>query len=182
VEITLVKAAGPGERDRVRMSDGRTGRRVAVHVEHDLPHLAVESAFGITDGLWAELTAGRHFEAGRAAAARDPRRQKQGRIVSGAAAGVPADQWLTAGHRRAKTVTNWVTNRWGDGPNTPQGVRDRAARGQDAPAAELVAGVSDDAIARAIAHVQDLLGRWAELPPGGILRLTWPLSGNIADS
>ena len=37
------------------------------------------------------------------ATARDPERQKRGRIVSGAAAGVPATMWFTPGHRRAKT-------------------------------------------------------------------------------
>lgn len=36
--------------------------------------------------------------------------------MSGTAAGVPAAQWLTAGHRRAKTATNCVSNRWADGP------------------------------------------------------------------
>lgn len=156
------------------MGEGAAARRVAVHVVHDLPHLAVESAFGIADGLWGELAAGRHAESDRAAAARDTRRQKQGRIVSGAAAGVPAAQWLTDGHRRAKCVTNWVTNHWGDGPDTPQGVRDRAARGQDPAAAELLEGVGDDAIARAIADVHYLLHCWAEVQPGGMLRLTWP--------
>ncbi len=85
-------------------------------------------------------------------------------------------QWLTDGHRRAKTVTNLVTNRWGDGPDTPPGVRDRAARGQDLRAAELVERVGDDVIARAIADVRELLHRWAQVPPGGMLRLTWPLT------
>jgi hypothetical protein len=121
VEITLVKAAGAGDRDRVWMGDAGAARRVAVHVVHDLPHLAVESAFGIADGLWGELAAGRHAEADRAAGARDSRRQKQGRIVSGAAAGVPAAQWLTDGHRRAKTVANLVTNRWVTGRTRRRG-------------------------------------------------------------
>ncbi|HUJ04879.1 MAG TPA: hypothetical protein VLX31_02090 [Streptosporangiaceae bacterium] len=176
MEITLVKAAGPGDRDRTYLTAGGTARRAAVHVGHDLPHLAVESAFGIADGLWAELAAGSHAEAGRAAAARDPRRHKQGRIVSGAAAGSPAEQWLTAGHRRAKAVTNCVTNRWGDGPDTPGGVRDRAARHQDPSVATLVDQVDDDTIAMAIAAVRDLLRRWAQVRPGGTLRLTWPLT------
>ncbi len=176
MEITLVKAAGPGDRDRVWLSTGVEGRRVAVHAVHDLPHLAVESEFGITDGLWAELVAGSHDEAGRAASARDPKRHKQGRIVSGAAAGVPAREWLTPGHRRAKAVTNCVTNRWGDGPDTPSGVRERAARHQDPGVAQLISQLDDDTITRAIEGVRDLLHRWAQVPPSGTLRLTWPLS------
>jgi hypothetical protein len=112
MEITLVKAARPGDRDRAYLEVGGVTRRGPVHVIHDLPHLVVESLFGITDGLWAELAAGSHAAAGRAATARDPKRRKQGRIVSGAAARVPASQWLTPGHRRAKTVTNCVASRW----------------------------------------------------------------------
>lgn len=175
-ELTLVKAARPGEQDRAYLGAGAAARRVPVHVVHDLPHLAVESAFGITDGLWAELAADDHAEAASAATARDPARQKLGRIVSGAAAGVPAAQWLTPGHRRAKTVTNCVTNHWGNGPDTPAGVRDRAARESDQSASEFLAGVTDDSIAAAIVAVGDLLGRWAAVPPGGTLRLSWPLS------
>ena len=102
MEITLVKAAGPGDRDRAWLKAGDAARRGPVHVIHDRPHLVVESLFGITDGLWAELAAGSHAAAGQAASARDPRRQKQGRIVSGAAAGARTGQWLTPGHRRAK--------------------------------------------------------------------------------
>jgi hypothetical protein len=175
MEITLVKACGRDDRDRVWLNADGVGRRVAVHAVHDLPHLAVESELGIADGLWAELAAGSHAETGRAAAARDPQRQKQGRIVSGAAAGVPTDNWLTSGHRRAKTVTNCVTNRWGDGPDTPAGVRDRAARQPDPGAAQLLDQFDDDTIARAITAVRDLLHRWAQVPPGGTLGLSWPL-------
>lgn len=176
VEITLVKAAGDGDRDRAYIGDGEVARRSAVHVIHDLPHLVVESMFGITDGLWGELAAGSHAEAGRPASARDPRRQKQGRIVSGAAAGVTTGEWLTPGHRRAKTITNCVTNRWGDGPDTPAGVRDRVARSDDASLQDLLAGIDDDTIAAAIRGVRDLVDRWVALRPGGNLRLTWPLA------
>ena len=175
MEIVLVKAAGPGEGDRAYLEVDGVTRRGPVHVLHDLPHLAVESLFGIDDGLWAELAAGSHAAAGHAAAARDPKRQKQGRIVSGAAAGVPTGEWLTPGHRRAKAITNLVANRWGDGPDTPAGVRDRAARA-DSPALEdLLSGVDDETIALAIRAVADLAQRWAAVPPGGKLRLTWPL-------
>src|SRR3984885_12360417 len=104
MEITLVKAAKPGGRDRAYLEvDGLT-RRGPIHVVHDLPHLVVESLFGIDDGLWGELAAGSHAEASQAATARDPKRQKRGRIVSGAAAGAPTGQWLTPGHRQAKTM------------------------------------------------------------------------------
>jgi hypothetical protein len=146
-----------------------------VHVVHDLPHLVVESAFGIADGLWGELAASDHAEAGRAASARDPRRHKQGRIVSGAAAGAGTREWLTPGHRRAKAITNCVTNRWGDGPDTPAGVRDRVARENSPPLDDLLNRVDDETIATAIRLVRDLQPRWIAVPPGGKLRLAWPL-------
>ena len=71
------------------------------------------------------------------------------RIVSGAAAGATTGQWLTAGHRRAKTITNSVANRWGDGPDTPAGVRDRIARQGDPALQELVDHTDDETIAAA---------------------------------
>ncbi|HTX28051.1 MAG TPA: hypothetical protein VME19_13650 [Streptosporangiaceae bacterium] len=175
MEITLVKAAGPGEADRAYLSADGDTRRGPVHVVHDLPHLVVESVFGIDDGLWGELAAGAHAGAGRAAAARDARRHKQGRIVSGAADGAPTGEWLSAGHRLAKTITNCVTNRWGDGPDTPGGVRERAARFCSPALADLVAGVDDETIAVAIRGVRDLERRWMAVPPGGKLSLSWPL-------
>ena len=176
MEITLVKAAGPGDRDRACLTGGDAARRGAVHVIHDLPHLVVESLFGITDGLWAELAAGSHPAACDAASARDPKPHKQGRIVSGAAAGARTGQWLTPGHRRAKTITNCVTNRWGDGPDTPAGVRDRVARANDPSLQDLPARVDDETIAMAIRGVRDLDRRWVAVPPGGKLTLFWPLA------
>ena len=175
MEITLVKAAGPGDRDRAYLTvDGAT-RRGPVHVLHDLPHLVVESLFGIDDGLWAELARGGHEAAARAATARDSRRAKQGRIVSGAATEAPTQAWLTEAHRRAKTVTNCVANRWGDGPDTPRGVRDRVGQQADPLLGELLARLDDETIAAAIAGVRDLVARWMAVPPGGSLRLSWPL-------
>ena len=176
MEVTLVKAAGPGDRDRAWLTVAGVTRRGPVHVVHDLPHLAVESLFGIGDGLWAELAAGGHAAASHAATARDPQRQKRGRIVSGAAADVPATMWLTPGHRRAKTITNCVANRWGDGPDTPAGVRDRAARQNDPSLQDLLARIDDQTIAMAIRGVRDLEQRWLAVPPGGTLRLCWPLA------
>ena len=170
-----MKAAGPGDRDRAYLEVAGVTRRGPVHVVHDLPHLVVESLFGIDDGLWGELAAGSHAEAGRAAAARDPKRHKQGRIVSGAAADAPTGQWLTPGHRLAKTVTNCVTNRWGDGPDTPDGVRERAARQDNPVLTGLLARMDDETIIAAIRGVRDLEQRWMAVPPGGKLSLSWPL-------
>lgn len=175
MEVTFVKADGPGGQDRVYLEADGAGRRGPVHVVHDLPHLIVESLFGIEDGLWAELASGFHEAAQHAVTARDPKRQKLGRIVSGGAAGTPAGEWLTPGHRLAKTITNCVTNRWGDGPDTPGGVRERAARHASLPLADLLARTSDDMIALAIHGTRDLAQRWAAVPPGGKLSLSWPL-------
>jgi hypothetical protein len=175
VDVNLVKADGPHDRDRVYLSNGTVTRRLPVHVVHDLPHLAVESLFGITDGLWAELASGDHSEPGRATTARDTKRQKQGRIVSGTAAGAPTSEWLSSGHRRSKAVTNCVANRWGDGPDTPAGVRDRVARQGDPNIAAMTATIDDETIALAITRVRELERQWALVPPGGTLRLSWPL-------
>ena len=57
-EITLVKGETSAlDRTWMSMPDGST-RQVAVHVVHDLPHLVVESLFGIEDGLWGVLARG----------------------------------------------------------------------------------------------------------------------------
>ena len=82
---------------------------------------------------------------------------------------------ITSGHCQAKTITNCVTNRWGDGPDTPAGVRDRAAREHDPALNDLLTRVDDETIALAIGGVRDLERRWMTVPPGGKLRLSWPL-------
>ena len=66
MDVTLVKAAGPGDRDRAWLTVAGVTRRGPVYVVHDRPHLAVESLFGIDDGLWAELAAADHAAAGHA--------------------------------------------------------------------------------------------------------------------
>ena len=114
MEVALFKGAGPGDRDRAWLTVAGMTRRGPVHVVHDLPHLAVESLFSIDDGVGRT---GRRRPRGRPCG-RGLRRHKQGRIVSGAAASARTGQWLTPGHRRAKAITNCVTNRWDDGPDT----------------------------------------------------------------
>ncbi len=46
-----------GDRTWLSFPDG-TARREAVHVIHDLPHLVVESVFGLDEGLWGTLRGG----------------------------------------------------------------------------------------------------------------------------
>jgi uncharacterized protein (TIGR03086 family) len=181
MDVVLVKRAWDGEQDRAYLSVGAVTRRGPVHVVHDLPHLVVESLFGIGDGLWGELAAGAHAAVGAVTTARDAKTRKRGRIVSGAATGAPTDSWLSDGHRLAKTVTNAVTNRWGEGPDTPAGVRVRLAAQGIPDLDALLARVSDEQIAAAIQGVRALEQRWLALPPGGTLRLTWPLSDRILD-
>ena len=182
MEIALVKAGGPAERDRVYLTINGVTQRAAVHVVHDLPHLVVESLFGIDDGLWAELAAGGHAASNRAAAARDPKTQKRGRIVSGAAAAARTDEWLTPGHRAAKSATNAVTNRFGDGPDTPAGVRARLAEDESEAIRALCERVDDEVIAAAIHGVREMERRWLDLRPGATLRLHWPLSRQDLES
>jgi hypothetical protein len=54
------------------------------------------------------------------------------------------------GLRRARTITNCVTNRGGDGADTPAGVRDRVARANYPSLQDLLARVDDETIATAI--------------------------------
>jgi hypothetical protein len=76
-------------------------------------------------------------------------------------------------------ITNCVTNRWGDGPDTPAGVRDRVARAGDQTAQDLLARIDDDTIATAVQGVRDLVNHWMAVPPGGKLVLSWPLVGGF---
>ncbi len=62
-------------------ADSGPARQVAVHVIHDLPHLVVESLFGIEDGLWGVLARGGFSTANRA------RRARRARLASSAPPG-----------------------------------------------------------------------------------------------
>jgi hypothetical protein len=168
-DIAIVKGETPAQ-DRTWLSfpDG-SARRGSVHVVHDLPHLVVESVFGLAEGLWGTMAAGGSEPARRAVTRRNGRL----RLVTDA----PFDD-LAAGnwpaHEAARAAVNAVVNRWGDGPDTPAGIRARL-RGCGPGLAELAARLSDEQLRVACAGVRRLYRDWAALPPGGTLRATWPL-------
>jgi hypothetical protein len=180
VEIAVVKGV-EGGRDRVWVTlDDGTSTQVAVHVIHDLPHLVVESMFQIEDGLWGVLAAGGFRHANDALGRREQGRAKV-RLVTDA----PLDDLARAGwpgHVAVKVLTNAVVNRWQEGPDTADGVRERVRASGDERAAESVARVDDATIERAIRGVTELYGRWAATPPGGTLRLTWPLTDLVSET
>jgi hypothetical protein len=149
-DVAIVKGETPaGDRTWLSFPDG-TARREAVHVINDLPRLVIESVFGLDEGLWGTLAA---------------RRFPGLRLVTD----VPLDD-----HAVAKAAVRAVLNRWGDGPDTPSGVRARLRRsGPDA--AELAGRLTDEQIRVAAAGVRQLYRDWAALPVGGTLRATWPL-------
>jgi hypothetical protein len=180
--ITLVKGE-TSVLDRTWMQlPGGESRQVAVHVVHDLPHLVVESLFGINDGLWGVLARGGFTAANQA---RTRSRGRRARLVTD----LPLDElearhWT--GHLVAKAATNAVLNRWQDGPDIPAGVRARLAPGRgpggaldedyEQRVASLLARLDDATIELAIAGVRRLASAWAALAPGELLRLSWPVS------
>src|SRR6202020_3082446 len=72
-DVAIVKGeTPPSDRTWLSFPDG-TARRAVVHVSHDLPHLVVESAFDLDDGLWGTLAAGGYAPASRAVTRRTGR-------------------------------------------------------------------------------------------------------------
>lgn len=101
-EITFVKGE-TSVLDRTWMSmPGGPARQVAVHVVHDLPHLVVESLFGIQDGLWGVLAQGGFSAANRA---RTRSHGRRARLVTD----LPLDE-LGAGNWRGHLVAKAATN------------------------------------------------------------------------
>jgi len=154
--VAITKGQTPAQ-DRIWLAspDGTSSQAVARAIR-DLPHLVVESAFGIDDGLWATLT--------------------------DASPGDPVRGQARTGHAVARAATDAVVNLWRHGPNTPGGVRDRlraAARRETWATArieDLATRLDDDTIRAARIGVRRLYRAWRALPAGGTLRLTWPLT------
>jgi hypothetical protein len=159
-DVAVVKGETPaGDQGWLTLPDG-TVRRTVIHVIHDLPHLVVESVFRLDDGLWGTL-AGDGFPA---VTREVTRRNRRLRLITDAPATLDV----------AKAAVSAVVNRWDDGPDTPAGVRARL-RARGPREAALADRLDDEAIRTAVAGVRRLYRQWRALPPGGTLRLTWPL-------
>jgi hypothetical protein len=147
-DVAITKGQTPaGDRSRLTFGDG-TVRRAVVHIARDLPHLVVESAFGLQDGVWSDLA------------------------DFGDLAGLGAR--TRPGHAVAKAAADAVVNRWGAGPDTPDGFRDRMC-GHSPEAADLADRLGDETIELAVTGVRRICREWSALPVGGALRVTWPL-------
>jgi hypothetical protein len=178
-DVAIVKGETPAaDRTWLSFPDG-TARQAAVHVISDLPHLVVESVFGLGGGLWGALAAGglEPMTATVTAIATAPRapakRHGHLRLVDDSLIDELAIR-SRPGHAVAKAAVNAVLNRWRDGPDTPEGVRERL-RAFGPGGEELADDLDDESIRVAAAGVRRLYREWAALPPGGSLRLTWPL-------
>ena len=165
-DVAIGKGDTPaGDRIWLAFPDGTSCRAVA-HVLHDLPHLVVESAFGIDDGLWGALAS---------------RRDSVVRLARDIPSGGRAGNRDWPGRVVAAAATDAVVNLWRDGPDTPCGARDRmlaAAKHETWQASrleDLAARLDEDTIRAARIAVGHLYRSWRALPAGGTLRLTWPL-------
>jgi hypothetical protein len=149
MKVVIVRR-GPTEYHKVWItSDDGSTVDGTIHVTHDLPHLVVESLYGLDDGLWGSLAAG---------------------------LGQPG---LTDGHLVAKTLTNLTYGKWGDGPATAAelraGVDAERHKRLWSVVRERLAAVDDEAIELAIAGIPWLVGLWREVADGSSLELEWPL-------
>jgi hypothetical protein len=153
-DVAIVKGKTPsGDRTWLSFPDG-TARREAVHVISDLPYLVVESVFHLDDGRWSTLAAPQY---------------RALRLVTGD--DVPGSG---PGGRVVQAAAEAVVNRWGDGPDTPAGIRTRLSKG-GLRARRLAERLTDEQLRVADAGVRRLYRDWAALPVGGTLRATWPL-------
>lgn len=184
MQIVVVKGRS-GERDRmwVTRSDGSSAQ-VPINMAHDLPHLVVESIFGLRFGFWGLIDAGAFTAEIEASHARDPKRVKDGRsgVLMGRARQSPlaSDDPLVTEHEAelmaAKALTNIFRTPDG-GPATAAELRVRLADASSVNA--VVRAAVEDATDERVAEIRDGLAEyaaaWAHIPSGGRLHLTWPI-------
>ena len=96
-DLAIVKGKTPAaDRTWLSFPDG-TAHRAAVHVIHDLPHLVIESVFGLPDGLWGSLAAGDCAPVTRAPISVAPQQPKQSPQNNSATPGDGRKGWHCGG-------------------------------------------------------------------------------------
>ena len=125
-----------------------------MRVPHDIAHLLVEQAFELRRGLWGTLAAGglvqtAAFVGGR----KPPHAEKKAWAVTDA-----AGETL----RQAEVVVRAVADALVEGGRVRTGER-------------WAMPASPEAVARVGEQLREAAARWAAVPEGGTLELTWPL-------
>jgi hypothetical protein len=181
MDIVVVKASSPDERDRmwVTRSDGSTDQ-VPINMVHDLPHLVVESFFGLQFGFWGLIDAGAFTREIQASQARDAKRVKAGRsgVLMGRAKQSPlADEVLdplVAEHEEELIAAKALTNAF-RGPGSVREHLEKSAQ-TNAIVRDKIATLDDEAIAGIQAALSKADHEWRAVEPGGRIELRWPIS------
>jgi hypothetical protein len=130
-------------------------------VPHDIAHLIVEDAFGLSGGLWGTLSAGGIVQNATFAGGRKPpHAERRARAITDRAG---------ESLRQAEILVRAVADASLDG-----GTRDVHAFRARVGARWWSPSVTADALERAWADLRAAAERWDALADGAVLRLSWP--------
>ena len=143
----------------VELDGGAYNRLGERELPHDIAHLIVEDELGLDRGVWGVLAAGGLFRGASVRAGRQkPHAARRGREVVAAA----VEQL-----NQAELLTRAVCDLAADGTADLRALRARTgARWWSETANEA-------ALARAFDRLDEAVGAWALLEPGGVLRFAW---------
>lgn len=173
MDLSLVKNTDGGKWHRAWATkpDG-TSASVKIFVPHDLDHFVIEASLGIAHGFWGLFASGGWRRQSQLSTARDPRRAAAGQLE--------VDDPVMREHggdaNVAETVVNAIGNMFGDGSNTIEAVIDRLRQYEDPRVDAIAEQLNDTRLSAIYDERARLLSDWQALEPGGVLRLTWPLS------
>ena len=134
-------------------------------IPHDAVHLAVERVLGLDEAFWGMVGAGHHPEAiadmakaaGHASASR-------GRVP---------DAGFVQAIQAERAVEAFEADHWSGGTGDPEGIRFMTHSGCEQ--SHVPPLPMDDAAVEAIrADIADFATRWAALPEGETIEVTWP--------
>ena len=166
---------------QIRITKGRTDDHIAIRrddgsevatrfpkkgpIPHDAVHLAVEGTLVLRDGFWGMIASGHHPEAiadmakaaGHASASR----------------GVTPDAGFVQAIQAERAVEAFEADHWSGGTGDPEGIRFMTHSGCEQ--SHVPPLPMDDAAVEAIrADIADFATRWAALPEGETIEVTWP--------